>query len=146
MTVAEGRGAEAPAFTEPAPKTRPRAGGVFEEFSNVAASVRRTSSALLDLLTLEARRAGLSLAWMVALGVGAGVLGVTAWLGLVAALVLGLVAVGVSPIVALLLLVVVNLVGGAIAVWVCIRMSKDLLFPSSRRQLAAKVGALTPQP
>jgi len=119
---------------------------VFEEFSNVAASVRRTSAALLDLITLEARRAGLSLAWMVALGVGAGVLGVTAWLGLVAALVLGLVAVGVSPIVALLLLVVVNLVGAAIAVWVCIRMSKDLLFPSSRRQLATKVGALTPQP
>lgn len=146
MTVAAGGAAEVPDFSEPAPKIQPRAGGVLDEFSNVASAARRTLASLFDLLALEAQRAGLTLAWMVGLGVGAGILAVTAWLGAVTALVLGTIALGVSPIVALLLLVVVNLAGAAIAAYACMRMSKDLLFNASRRQLAAKVSTSVPQP
>lgn len=141
-----GIGAPAADFTEPAAPTQPHGGGLLDEVSKVAGATRRTLAALFELVTLEGRRAGLALAWMLALGVGAGILGVTAWLGAVSALVLCLVALGVTPVVALILLVALNLAGAAVAVYFCIRMSKDLLFPSSRRQLAAKVDALTPQP
>jgi hypothetical protein len=144
--VTAGIGASAPEFTEPAPRTQQQAGGVLDELSNTAAAARHAVAALFELLTLEARRAGVALAWMLALGVGAGILGVTAWLGLVAALVLCAVAMGLAPIVALILLVALNLAGAAVAAWLCMRMSKDLLFPSSRRQLAAKASTLTPQP
>jgi len=139
-------GAEAPAFTEPAPRAQPQSGGVLDECSNAAAAARRTLAALFDLFTLEAQRAGLALAWMVALGVGAAILAVTAWLGTVTALVLCAVALGLAPIVSLILMVALNLAGAAVAAYFCVRMSKDLRFPSSRRQLASEAGTSSPQP
>ncbi|MES2552438.1 MAG: hypothetical protein V4588_02120, partial [Pseudomonadota bacterium] len=43
--------------------------GVFSEFSTALASAHAGLSHLLELLSLEARRAGLALTWMIASGV-----------------------------------------------------------------------------
>lgn len=144
MTVAAGSGANAPDFTEPAPKTGSAGSGVLGEVSNVFSAARRTVSGFFELIALEARRAGLALAWIVGLGFGAAILVVSAWMGIVAALALWAVSLGLSPILAVLLLVVLNLAGAAAAIFVCIRMSKDLMFPVSRRQLKSD-GAAPPQ-
>lgn len=146
MTAAAGSGARAPEFTEPAPKTRASATGVLEEVSNLVSAARRTVSGFFDLVMLEARRAGLALAWMIGLGVGAAILAVTAWLGLVATLAMLLVAMGLGPILAMLLVVVLNLAAAAIAAYVCVKMSKDLTFEASRRQLKTRAAELPAQP
>ena len=57
--------------------------------SNVISSARRVATGMVDLVVLEGRRAGLALAWMLGLGVAAAILGVTAWLGLMAVAALG---------------------------------------------------------
>jgi hypothetical protein len=144
--VTAGVGAPAPDITEPAPKSHPAPGGLLDELSNAVTAARHTVAGAFELLTLEARRAGITLAFMIGLGLGAAILAVTAWLGLVAALVLWAVSLGLGPIVAVLLATVLSLAGAAAAAYVCIRMSKDLLFPSSRRQIAVKVGNTAPQP
>src|SRR4030067_588503 len=56
--------------------------GIVGGFDNAINLVRRVLSDLFRLFSLEARRAGLALAWMVALGAMAAILVVTAWLGL----------------------------------------------------------------
>ncbi len=132
MTAAE--------YTEPAPRSNeaanPPGGGVLGEVSDVLSSARRVATGMVDLVVLEGRRAGIALAWMLALGVAAAILGVTAWLGLMAVAALALMAAGLAPIWAMLLVVVLNLGVAAGAVFVCIKKSKDLLFTASRRQLA----------
>src|SRR5687768_9411842 len=67
----------------------------LDELGTAVASARAVVSNFLDLAALEGRRAVLALVWMVALGLGAMVLTVTAWAGFMAALVLGAVAAGV---------------------------------------------------
>jgi hypothetical protein len=146
VTTAGGSGAAAPEFREPAPQSHLAAGGLLDELSNVVTAARHTVSGAFELLTLEARRAGITLAFMIGLGLGAAILVVTAWLGLVAALVLWAISLGLGPIVAVLLATVLCLAGAGAAAYVCIRMSKDLLFPSSRRQIAVKVTNTAPQP
>ena len=132
MTAAE--------YTEPASTSRssakPTGSGVLGEVSNVISSARRVATGMVDLVVLEGRRAGLALAWMLGLGVAAAILGVTAWLGLMAVAALALMAAGLSPIWAVLLVVVLNLAAAGGAVFVCLKKSKDLLFSASRRQLA----------
>jgi hypothetical protein len=137
VTVGAG-GAGAPDFTEPAPKTNPSSGGVMGEVSNVVSAAQRAVTGYFDLIVLEARRAGVSLVWMVALGFAAAILGVTAWMGLVAALAFWAVDAGLSPILAILLMVVLNLAGAGAAVFACVKRSKDLMFSASRRQLTGK--------
>ena len=132
MTAAE--------YTAPAPTSRssakPTGSGVLGEVSNVISSARRVATGMVDLVVLEGRRAGLALAWMLGLGVAAAILGVTAWLGLMAVAALALMAAGLSPIWAVLLVVLLNLAVAGGAVFVCVKKSKDLLFTASRRQLS----------
>ena len=44
--------------------TPPSTAGVFDELSNALASARETLLQFLELVSLEARRAGLALVWM----------------------------------------------------------------------------------
>jgi hypothetical protein len=90
------------------------------------------------LLSLETRRAGLALVWMVAFGAIAAILVVTSWLGLMAALALWAVSLGIPWVTAVTVISLANLLAAAIMTYVCIRMSRDLLFPATRRQLEAK--------
>lgn len=110
--------------------------GVLEELSNAIASGRAALASFLDLISLEARRASLTLIWMVVWGVVAGVCFVAAWIGLMVAFAMAAVSLGVPPIMAAFAVAVVNALLGALLIRVCIGMSRNLLFAATRRQVA----------
>lgn len=118
--------------------TRSRPHGVLAELADTLAAARRVISDFLELLLLETRRAGLALAWMVACGAVAAILVVTAWLGFMAAFALWAVSLGIPWATAVIAISLANLLAAAITVSVCIRISRDLLFPATRRQLEEK--------
>jgi uncharacterized membrane protein YqjE len=110
--------------------------GVLEEASRVVGAVRETVSSFLELVTLEAHRAGAALVWMIAFGVVAGVCVIATWLGLMAALAMWVTSAGLSPILAVLLVALLNLaLAGALA-YAGIRKTDSLTFPATRRQLS----------
>jgi uncharacterized membrane protein YqjE len=115
----------------------PASDGVIGGFASVFHSARRVVADLFRLFSLEVRRAGLTLVWMLALGVLAALLVVTAWFSLMAALALWAVALGLTWIGAMLAIALLNLVVAAGVVWTCMVVSRNLLFPATRRQLAA---------
>lgn len=116
---------------------RPQTGakGLLGELSGVAASAQGLLSDILDLFTLEARRAGLALALMLACGAIGAILVVAAWLGLVAALVLWAAALGISWQAAVAATAFANLAVAGALFWLCARVSRGLLFSATRRQL-----------
>ena len=119
---------------------------MFKELSSAFASARATLSNFLDLVSLEARRAGLALMWMVISGLIAAICIAAAWLGVMAALALWMVSFGVPPIAAVIALAVANLVAGGALIYVCIGMSRALLFAATRRQVAGQASAGPPAP
>ena len=91
----------------------------------------------VELAALETQRAGRSLVHMLIYGLAAGLLLVIAWLGLMGAAALWLIALGLSPGAALLLLSALN-VGAAYVLYLMIgRSSRDLSFPATLRSLQA---------
>lgn len=116
----------------------PQATGIFNELSNALGSARAGLSDFLELVSLEARRAGLMLASVIALGLVAAVCIIGAWLGSLAALAMWAVSVGFPPIAAALVFASSNLLAAAALIWACIRMSRALLFSATRRQLAGQ--------
>ena len=60
------------------------------------------------------------------------------WLGLVAALAMWAVSLGLPPIAAVLAVAVINVTAGAVLIYVCLGISRDLLFSATRRQVAGK--------
>jgi uncharacterized membrane protein YqjE len=119
--------------------------GFGEELTGTFASARMLLSNVLDLFTLEARRAGLSLLLMLACGIIGALLAAAAWLGLMAALVLWAVALGADWQVALAAVAVGNLGAAAALFWYCLRVSRNLLFPATRRQLRPTRIAVVPE-
>lgn len=120
--------------------------GVLKELSSVLTSVRETLSNFLELVSLEARRAGVALIWMIALGLVAGVCLIASWCGVMAALAMWVIALGLHPILTVLLVTLLNLAFAGVLVYLCIGMSRGLLFPATRRQVAGHraVKASTP--
>lgn len=120
--------------------TEPRlpTAGVLEELSGVVASARAALSNFLDLLSLEVRRAGLALTWMIVCGVGAAICIVTAWLGLMLAVAMVAMSLGVPAPAAVIVVAVINGAAGAVLIYVCIGMSQSLLFSATRRQVAGQ--------
>lgn len=108
-------------------------GGVADAFN----SVRRVFSDLFRLFSLEVRRAGLTFVWMVALGAMAAMLIVTAWLGLMGALALWAVSLGWTWAGTMVAIALANLVSAAIALFSCLVISRNLLFPATLRQFEA---------
>lgn len=95
----------------------------------------------VELLTLELQRAGRALAQIVALVVAIAVLGVTLWLLLWVAVAGLLVAAGLSPPLALALIVLVNALAIVVALSRVKRLVPQLQLPATRRHLT-----LTPSP
>jgi uncharacterized membrane protein YqjE len=112
-----------------------KARGIVAELSGTFAGARGLLSNILDLFTLEARRAGLTLVLMLACGAIGAILVVAAWLGLMAALALWAVAHGVSWEAAVAAVAFANLAVAGALFWLCARVSRDLLFSATRRQL-----------
>lgn len=141
-----------PSADAPAPsdevrtETRPATAGVLHELSSAIASARAALSNFLDLISIEARRAGLAFMWMVVWGVVAAVCMVAAWLGLMAALVMWAITLGLPAIAAVVAVAVINVAVGVALIYVCIGMSSDLLFSATRRQVAGKSSVKPPAP
>lgn len=127
-------------------ETRLPTAGVFDELSGAIASTRALVSNFLDLLSLEARRAGLALLWMAVWGLVAAICVAAAWLGLMTVLVLWTVALGFSPMAAVISVSLANFVAAAGLICACVCLSRDLLFSASRRQVAGKSPGTLPAP
>jgi hypothetical protein len=136
LALSDGRRAE----------TRQPAAGVLDELAGAFASARAGLSNFLDLMSFEARRAGLALVWMIAWGFAGAFCMVAAWLGLMAALAMWAVSLGVPPIAAVIAVTVLNCVAGGMLFYACIGMSHDLLFSATRRQVAGKSPVRPPAP
>jgi len=121
-------------------QTEPQIGatGIVADLSGAFAGARGWLSNILDLFTLEARRAGMTLVMMLACGAIGAILIVAAWLGLMAGLALAAVAHGIGWGAALAAVAVANLAAAAALFWLCAVLSRDLLFSGTRRQLRAK--------
>lgn len=117
------------------------ASGVLTELSGVIDSAHASLSNFLELAALEAQRAGFALVWMVAWGGVAAICIAATWLGLLAALAMWAISLGLSPSAAVAILALLNLVVAAVLIRVCIGLSRDLLFPATRRQLAHESSA-----
>lgn len=133
---AEGAGAE---------PRRPTA-GVLQELSSTFASARAALSGFLELISLEARRAGLALMWMVIWGLMSAICIAAGWLGLMAALALWIVSLGLPPLAVVIALALANLVAGGTLIYACVGMSRALLFSATRRQVADEPPAGRPAP
>ena len=109
--------------------------GLLEQASALWAEVRGMAHDQFRLLALEARQAGTRLALMLAFAVMAVALCATAWLGLVAALVLCMIEAGMAPIASLLVAVGLNLAGAAACGLLLRRHSREVPFAATLRTL-----------
>lgn len=126
--------------------TGPPAPGVFDELSGAFSSARAALAGFLELVSLEARRAGLALVWMAVWGFVAAICIVAAWMGLMAALALWAVSLGLPAIAAAVAFALINLVAAAALVYACIDISGDLRFSATRRQVAGLPPVQPPAP
>lgn len=120
------------------PRDEAPAPRVIDELTGMFVSLRTALKDFLDLLSLEARRAGLSLMWMIACGVAAAVCLVSSWLGLMAALVIVAVSLGLPLLAAVFAVILINGAAGGLLIYRCISISHDLRFPATLRQLSGK--------
>lgn len=118
---------------EPLPTDPTRPAGTV---SALIESLRAFGDRLLTLVALEGTQAGISLAFMLSFAVAAAVLVITAWLALIACVVVALVEYDVVgwPW-ALVIAALLSFAGAAGLVVLLIQRSKDLLFTATRRQL-----------
>jgi len=122
------------------------AAGVLDELSGAFSSARAALAGFLELMSLEVRRASLALVWMAACGLIAAICVLAAWLGLVAAFALWAVSLGLPPIAAAIAAAAINVVAAILLSYVCIAMSRNLLFSATRRQVAAEPPGEPPAP
>lgn len=119
------------------PPTRP-------SISQFISDVRAAFGARFYLFELEAKRAAWSAAYMLAFATAAALLGVTAWLILVGALIYGAVAAGVPWIVAAIVAIALHAVGAFMLVRAIRSMLDNLTFAATRRTLAKADSAEAP--
>jgi hypothetical protein len=126
----------------PVGEVAPEAGTIGEELGGVFASVRQLAWGFVDLVTLETRRAGVTLMWMAAWSAVAAILVISAWLALMAMAALAAVALGMAWWQALAAIAVVNVaLAAALMFGVNASISRNLLFPATRRQLARRLAS-----
>jgi hypothetical protein len=98
-------------------------------------SLRDYSSAVLEMVALESRLAGVTLAVIAGLALAVGVLGLTTWGLLIAAGVRGLMALGIGTSAALLIAAGANAVVAVALLFLIPRLSQRLTFRATRRAL-----------
>ncbi|MEO7726522.1 MAG: hypothetical protein ABIS45_04665 [Burkholderiales bacterium] len=131
-------GGAVPAAERHAPDAAPSPPGVLDELTGALSSARAAFANFLDLITLEARRASLAFVWMIIAGLVAVVCVVAAWLGIMVALGMWAVSLGVHPLAAVIVIALLNALAAAVLANTCIGHSRSLLFPATRRQVAGK--------
>jgi len=100
----------------------------------------------VELLSLELRRAGITLAQVVVLVLAAAILAVTAWLVMWGGIVVALVAAGMHTALALLVAVVINLGAAAWAFMRARHLLPRLSLPATQRHLMIDSAAITRAP
>lgn len=105
-------------------------------FSQLIDDIRAAFGARFYLLELEAKRAAWSAAYMLAFAVGAALLGVTAWLILIGALIFGAVAAGVPWVLAVIVAVALHAGAAFLLVRRITSMVNNLSFAATRRTLS----------
>jgi uncharacterized membrane protein YqjE len=112
--------------------------GIVAELSGAFAGVHGLASSLLDLFGLEARRAGLAVIVMLGCGAASAMLFVAGWIALMAALTMWSAA-RIGWEATLAAVAVATVAAAAVLFWVCVRASRALAFPATRRQLRPKL-------
>jgi len=133
LTVSE---AETTAAPRAVPNAGPDAIGLLDNVIALSHDVERLAREQLALASLEAKLATRSVVVMIAAAVAVGVLFISVWLALVAALTVVLLATGVALLWALLCVAVLNALAAWILVAVIRRHGRNLAFPATRRSLA----------
>ena len=111
-------------------------------FSSWVSSVRELAESFVHLLVVEAKQAGITLAFMLGFGVAAAVLLITGWLALIACVVAALVLNGILGWVATLIIAaILSFAGAGVLAYLIITRAKDLLFRATRRQLSTNAPA-----
>lgn len=116
--------------------------GVIDALRAIVASLVEAVSQWLVLAELEARDAVLRVLLALAMAIAAVILVAAAWLFAVSAGAAALIAGGVSPVAALVLVAVSNLLLGGAALWVLWLNLRDPWFRATRRQLRLSVAPL----
>lgn len=112
--------------------------------SQFISDVRAAFSARFYLFELEAKRAALSAAYMLAFATAAALLGVTGWLILIGALVYGAVAAGIPWIVAAIVAIALHAVAAFMLIRAIRSMVDNLTFAATRRTLEKADSAEAP--
>ena len=102
-------------------------------------TARRVAHGYALLAVLDMRRASVQLAWLIGTGVVIAVLGVTAWLTAITALVTWLLEENVSLPLVLLIAAMINLAGAGILVWRIRSLVAEMPFAATLRQLKGEV-------
>ena len=105
--------------------------------------LRAIAQAHLRLAALEAQRAGQCVVWILVLVILVGGLMLGAWTSTVAAMVLGLVAVGVPAVAAALLVAVLHIIAAGVVWWAIQRRVRALGFPATMRSLETRTSVVT---
>jgi uncharacterized membrane protein YqjE len=117
---------------------RERVSPRYGSLAGVLAAVSALLDSFLHLVTLEAKQAGINLAFMLGFGLAAAILITTGWIALVACVVLALVANDlIGWPVALIVAAVLSFAGSAGLALLILQRSKSLLFTATRRQLGS---------
>lgn len=115
-----------------------RAPGLGEAIGGLLAEARSLVGDYAELAVLDARRAAIRLAWLLAAMLVATVLVVTTWMALIAAGVVIMLGQGTSWASALAIAAVLNLVGAAALGWWMLALIKELPFTALLRQLRGR--------
>jgi len=123
-------------------QARPRQAGFGELLSHLLAELRSLFSDYAQLAVLDARRSALRLAWMLGCVVIASVLVASAWMGLVAALIVWLLGEGVSWVAVLAVAAMLNIAGAAGLLWWMRHLFAEMPFTALLRQLRGEPAPL----
>lgn len=115
-----------------------RTPGLGEAIGGLLAEARSLVGDYAELAVLDARRAAIRLAWLLAAMLVATVLVVTTWMALIAAGVMIMLGQGASWASALAIAAVLNLVGAAALGWWMLALIKELPFTALLRQLRGR--------
>jgi len=110
---------------------------LFDDVVGLSRELGELARDQLELVALETKLAARSVMTMIAAAVAIGLLLVTAWLGLMGALIWWLVGAGVAPAFGMIVLVVLNLLAALIPYNLIRRRSRSLGFPATLRSLRA---------
>jgi uncharacterized membrane protein YqjE len=123
---------------------RPREAGLGQLLGSFFSDTRQLVADFAHLAVLDARRAGVRLAMLLAAGLVIAILIITAWMGLVAAGIVWMFDQGVSWPVAIAIAALINIVAAAALAWWARHLVSEMPFTALLRQLRGEPPASPP--